>query len=513
MLPRNASLPRHLLVVILTGLILLPACSVKVGTGAADDSTSSTDHTSQSGIDSTVSSDSNDTGVAPALKWKRCRGNFECAKLEVPIDYAHPDDGTLELALLRRRSIDREQRIGSLVVNPGGPGGSGIALAQAMMPDRDIRKSFDIVGFDPRGVGESTPIECHDNLEQMYSADPAPRTPEATQHLLNVSKTFVDACAAKYEKLLPHLGTRDVARDLDRIRAALGDEKLTYLGYSYGTSIGQVYADMFPKNVRAMVLDGVVRLGESGLDAATSQALAFEGALTAFINDCKADSGCKLGDDPGAMIDQVLARVRRQPIPSTGGSRPLGPGEFQLGVGQALYAKPLWRQLQNAIWNAAVNNDGTGLVSLADMYLQRNLDGTYPNTFEVYFAVSCLDWDWPHDPRKILEAGRKVAAKAPRLGEGIVTDYVRCAMWPTPPQPLTPPKAIGSPTILIVSTTGDPATPYQNGVDLAHALPHGALVTFVGEGHTAYGNLNSCVDDAVNTYLLTTEAPADTRCS
>lgn len=483
---------------------ILAGCSVSVQDRAG---------TASEGNEATTggTTTSSDDGKPPKLEWRSCDAHFQCATLTVPVDYDAPDGDTLDLALVRTPASDPDKRIGSLVVNPGGPGGSGIDLAEALWLGSDIDARFDLVGFDPRGVGRSTPIECHDNLQELYGADPAPADPAATAHLLAVSKTFVDTCAERYGELLPHLGTRDVARDLDRIRAALGDEKLTYLGYSYGTSIGQVYADLFPTKVRALVLDGVVRLGESGLDAATSQALAFEQALDAFLQDCVETSSCPLGDDPGATLDRVIATARARPIPAPRADRPLGPGEVQLGVGQALYAKQLWPVLQRALVSAD-KGDGSALVGLADQYLHRQSDGSYANGFEVYFAVSCLDWDWPAEPEQILAAGRAVAARAPRLGEGILTDYVRCAMWPTPPQPLTAPKAVGSPTILVVSTTGDPATPYENGVDLAKALPHGALITYRGEGHTIYGQGNPCVDDKVNAYLLTGKASAEETC-
>lgn len=500
--PRRSPRVLALAAVVLCGILAGCSVSVQHRTGTTSDGNGTTSHGPDTGAGS---------GTRPKLKWRSCDAHFQCATLTVPVDYDQPDGATLQLALVRHRATNPDKRIGSLVVNPGGPGGSGIDLAESLWLGEDIDARFDLVGFDPRGVGRSTPIECHDNLQELYAADPAPATPAATAHLLAVSKTFVNTCAERYRDLLPHLGTRDVARDLDRIRAALGDEKLTYLGYSYGTSIGQVYADLFPTKVRAVVLDGVVRLGESGLDAATSQAFAFEQALDAFLLDCTKSSSCPLGDNPGATIDRVIARARRKPIPAPGADRPLGPGELQLGVGQALYSKQLWPVLRQALVSAD-KGDGSGLVALADQYLQRNSDGSYPNGFEVYFAVSCLDWDWPRDPERIFNQGRLVAERAPRLGEGIVTDYVRCAMWPTPPQPLTAPKAVGSPTILVVSTTGDPATPYANGVDLAHALPHGALITYRGEGHTIYGQGNRCVDDKVNTYLMTGKAADESTC-
>lgn len=424
----------------------------------------------------------------------------------MPVDYAHPNGDTLDLALVKHPATSASDRIGPLLVNPGGPGGSGIDLAVNNLWPSEISKHFDIIGFDPRGVGKSSPLECHDNLEAMYSVNPAPRTPKAVATLESVSKTFVQGCDAKYGDLLAHLGTRDVARDMDQIRKGLGEDKISYLGYSYGTSIGQVYADLFPTKVRAMVLDGVVKLGQPGLEASADQGIAFDKALDNFFENCKAQASCPLGKDPAKVYDRIAAKLLVKPLPTDDGSRTLPIGLFHLGVGQALYAEFLWPQLASALHQADQGN-GTGILALADQYLGRQPDGTYDNGIEIYFAVSCLDWSWPSQPDAYLAAGRAAAVKGPRLAEGIVTDYIRCAYWPTPPQPLTPPKAKGSPLIVVVSTTADPATPYVNGVDLAKQLPDAALITKVGTTHTAYNQGSSCVDDPVNAYLISLQRP------
>ena len=467
--------------------------------------------TSKSGASRSTSTTNAKAAIPSSLDWHGCTDEpppFQCASLTVPVDYSHEGGATLALALVRKQATDSAARVGSLLVNPGGPGGSGIDFVTGNVWSPQISKHFDIVGFDPRGVGQSTPLNCHATLEKMYSVDPDPRTPTAVAKLLTVSKTFVAGCATKYKSLLPFLGTRNVARDMDRIRIALDEKKLTYLGYSYGTSIGQVYADLFPTHVRAMVLDGVVKLGQPGLEAAEDQGKAFETALDNFFANCKTQPGCPLGADPEAVFDRVQSAAKSAPIPTTGnGGRVLSPGEFQLGVGQALYSQQLWPQLASAL-HAADLGDGEGLLALADQYLSRQPNGTYANGFEIYFAVSCLDWSWPRDPTAYLDAGKSVAAIAPRMGEGIVTDYVRCAYWPTPPQPLTPVQAKGSPAIVVVSTTDDPATPYVNGVELAKELPKGALITKVGTTHTAYGQGDSCVDGPVESYLVTLKAPA-----
>lgn len=448
------------------------------------------------------------------LDWGDCDGagdQFECATLAVPVDHDDPEGATLDLAVVRLPATDRSKVIGPLLVNPGGPGGSGIDFVERNFWPRELTDRFDIVGFDPRGVGASTPLDCGFDIEALYAPDPAPPTPEAVAELEAVSKDYVAACTDVHADLLPHMSTRDVAADMDDLRRALGAEKLNYLGYSYGTSIGQVYADAYPENIRAMVLDGVVRLGQPGIEAARDQGAAFDRVFAEFVAACPSIDGCP--DDPAAVYRQVRNRLRRAPMPTDDPSRDLTSGAFLLGVGQALYVTSFWSTLAEGLAQAA-RGDGTTMQSLADQYLGRQADGSYGNQTDVYFAVSCLDWDWPDRPAEFIEAGRAAAATSPYLAEGIINDYIRCAWWPTPPRPLTPPEATGAPLIVVVSTTGDPATPHANAVDLVDQLPEAALITKVGEDHTAYGRGNRCVDDAVAAYLISLRPPEDgLRCT
>jgi pimeloyl-ACP methyl ester carboxylesterase len=377
---------------------------------------------------------------------------------------------------------------------------------------QDVAARFDIVGFDPRGAGDSAPLNCHTHLQEMYDADPTMEDGADRSHYLDVSGDYVDECERNDGRELPHLGTLNVARDLDEWRKAVGDEKLTYVGYSYGTSIGQMYAQLFPTKIRAMVLDGVVDTEQGGLEGADVQASGFERALRAFYDDCEQDPTCAIGPDPEAVTKRVIAKAEKTPIPAAHADRPAGPGVIQLGIGQALYAKALWTTLSDAL-NQADHGDGTGLVQLADEYMQRQPDGQYPNTFDVYFAVSCLDSEWPTDPDAVFAAAKRTGRKYPTLGEGLVNDYVRCALWPEKPQPLPKLTAKGSPPILVISTTRDPATPYENGVKVAKRLPEGVLLTNEGDGHTIFGQGKACIDDAVATYLVDLEPPKDgTRC-
>jgi pimeloyl-ACP methyl ester carboxylesterase len=439
-------------------------------------------------------------GFVPAPPdWERC-GSSECATVVVPLDYDDPDGDTFELLVLREPATGTRE--GALFVNPGGPGASAVemaAIAAVLLPDV-VTERFDVVGVDPRGVGGSTPVRCGVPVKELYGVDPTLDSPEDEARLLEVSRRYVADCEATHGDLLPHLGTRDVARDMDAVRAAMGDETLSYLGFSYGSVIGQVYADEFPERVRAMVLDGIVELGPSGPELATEQARGFEVALGRFAAACEADPSCLPGRDVLATVDEVLAASEvGDGIPAPRADRPAGPGEATLGVAYPLYAEPLWRQLGDALADA-VDGDGSRLVSLADGYMGAG-------DFEVYFAVNCLDFDWPGDPAETMALAKAAASVSPRFGEAIVNDYIRCSMWPVPADPLGPVTAPGTPPILVISTTGDPATPYEAGVAVADRLASGVLVTNEGDGHTVVLDGKACIDRIVERYLIDLDAP------
>ncbi|MDQ6696277.1 MAG: alpha/beta hydrolase [Actinomycetota bacterium] len=452
-------------------------------------------------------------GRTSTLTWSACDDGYECARLRVPVNYAKPRGPTLSLAIVRHVAAKPDQRIGSLLVNPGGPGGSAIDLVENDPLSTELTDRFDIVGFDPRGVGRSSPLSCHSHVQEMYDADPRIDGAAERARYLAVSHAFVDECRRKYNALLPYLGTLTVARDMDEVRKAIGDDKLTYVGYSYGTSIGEQYAHLFPTRVRAMVLDGVVDPGLSGIQSATRQADGFEHALDLFLQDCSSRASCKLTRSPGKVVDRLIASAETQPIAAPHADRPATSGVVQLALSQGLYSPELWPQLESAVADGA-RDDGSGLVDLANAYLQRQPDGSYSDSFEIYFAVNCLDSAWPRQPDAILAAGEAAGKKDPRLGEGLVNDYVRCALWPAKPQPLPKLTAPGSPPIVVISTTADPATPYASGVAVAKALPKGVLLTNVGDGHTAFGQGKECVDRPVEHYLLTRTPPRNgLRCS
>jgi pimeloyl-ACP methyl ester carboxylesterase len=445
------------------------------------------------------------------LTWKSCQpSGFQCATLTVPVDYTRPSGATLSLALIRLPAKHQSQRIGSLLANPGGPGGSAIEFmkAWANVVSSDIHNRFDLVAFDPRGVGLSTPIVCHDTLQKLVALDPSPDNAAEWTQAETVSKKFADDCAAKYPNLLPYLGTKNVVRDMESIRVALGEDKITYVGYSYGTAIGAVYADMYPTHVRAFVLDGALDLSQDFEQSSGSQIGGFERAFQSYLANCRA-THCALAanGDPEAAVDTLMAQVELTPIPSSA-DRPAGPGETLTGILGALYSQREWASLTQALTDA-IDGDGTGLVDLTDQYLERKQDGSYPNLMEAFNAVSFDDATCPKDPNSYIALVPQFTKLSKHFGPSAAEAGLLCAYWQTTPDQLTTPRAAGAPPIVVISTTNDPATPYEQGVALSKQLESGHLITHRGEGHTIYAQGDSCVDAAVNAYLINLTTPAD----
>jgi pimeloyl-ACP methyl ester carboxylesterase len=448
------------------------------------------------------------------LEWETCSRGFECTTIVVPLDYGDPALGTISLPLIRRPAADEENRIGSLLVNPGGPGVSGVDFVRGASTifSADVRERFDIVGWDPRGVAGSDPaVDCTDDLDAFVSGDPSPDSVQEQEQLNAYARTLAEACAARSGALLPHLATENTARDMDRIRAALGDDKLTYFGYSYGTFLGAIYADLFPLNIRALVLDAAVDPSIGGAEDAKNQIVGFEHALDAFLADCQADSDCAYysGGNPGAAFDALMAEIELAPLAGDG-SLDVGPGLAFLGVAAALYDENTgWPTLAAAL-AAAEEGDGSALLSLSDFITGRLGPGSYNDELEQRIAIVCVDVERLTSEEK-LTLQQQLAVEAPRLGKpGIGPAGDPCDFWPVPSQ--REPRAVtapGAPPIVVIGTTGDPATPYQQAVSLAGQLSSGVLLTLVGEGHTAYGGRSDCIDDAVDAYLIDLVPPVD----
>lgn len=462
------------------------------------------------------------TGAASGLRWHGCGDTHaardQCATLAVPLDRAAPARGNIDLALIRAPATG-DHRIGSLLINPGGPGASTIAEFDALAGQLSdgLRSRFDVVGFDPRGVGESAAVKCTNTagLDAYTALDLSPDTAAETAALKTGAEALADACAAHSAALLPYVGTVDAAKDMDAIRRAVGDAKLTYLGYSYGTFLGAEYAQLYPTHVRALVLDGALDPTVPPVQASDVQSKAFQDQLDAFLANCASSSDCrwKISGDPHQALRALVANVDAHPVPAAGG-RELHAGELFYGIGVALYDRGSWPVLSAALADVAAG-DGTAMLRLSDAYTDRTSAG-YDNSIEANLAINCRDYPWPRNPDTFVADAKAAAAVAPDFGTANLDLQLACAYWPAAasgkalPGPFT---ATGSPPILVVATTGDPATPYQEGVSLAHQLSRGVLLTNVGEQHTAYA-YSACVRGYADRYLTDlTAPPAGTRCN
>jgi pimeloyl-ACP methyl ester carboxylesterase len=455
-------------------------------------------------------------GAGAPVRWRQCDGG-ECAELRVPLDYANPDDGrTIDVALFRVPATEPEARIGSLLMNPGGPGASGVDFVRQVafaIPD-PIRRRFDLVGFDPRGAGETAPVKCRRSLDSLFALDFSPDDAAEEAALDGELQRLVGACERRNGDVLPYLSSDSTVRDMDRIRAALGDDGLSYVGFSYGTYLGALYAERFPDRVRALVLDGAVDPTLDRLQVNVQQAAGFESSLDAFFAWCAGDDDCGFGGgDPAGAYDRLVRRIDRRPVRVD--DRRLGPGELDLAVFSYLYDGELsYASLADAL-AAAADGDGAPLLAEADDFTGRRDDGSYSNEQEAFWAIGCLDGPRLGGPEAYRAAEPEVAAAAPRLGRANLNYDRACAHWPVPavapPGPLT---AAGAAPILVIGTTGDPATPIQWGRDLAAALESGVFVEVEGTTHTSFLSLDECVDRLVSRYLVRLEVPpAGTKCA
>ena len=445
------------------------------------------------------------------LNWSDCTGGFQCAKLLVPIDYSKPAGATMNVAVIRKRSSGSHQ--GSLIVNPGGPGASGIDYVRnSSKTFSGVTGHFDLVSFDPRGVGASKPIRCVSSsfLDAYIALPPVPQTPAQQRASVAASRSFADACFRRNGQYLEHVGTIDAARDMDVLRAALGDAKLTYYGASYGTYLGAKYAQLFPTHIRAMVLDGALDPSQPTAAENRVQAIGFETDLRDFLADCATRSDCPLGSTPTAAhqgLDQLRARITAHPLQV--GARFLGPGEFFEGLALGLYSTSYWPILRDALQNAE-NGDGTTLLSFSDALAERHADGSYSNLIESNYAINCVDRPSPRKVSDYVAEAQQFAKAAPDFGAAIAYSSMPCAFWHVPPvEQAHPVTAAGSPPIVVIGTTRDPATPYVWARALARQLKNGVLVTFNSDGHTAYDHGNSCIVGAVNGYLNNVTVPQD----
>jgi pimeloyl-ACP methyl ester carboxylesterase len=444
--------------------------------------------------------------------WKPCRGGDQCTRISVPLDYAHPAGKAISLAVLKVPAQDKQQRVGALVVNPGGPGVSGISYAAntSAFFGPELQQAFDIVGFDPRGVGESTPVQCLSNgqLDKFVSSDPDPDTPAEINASDRMVAQLGRGCVKDSGALAAHISTPEAARDMDILRAALGQRKLTYFGASYGTFLGATYAELFPKRVGRMVLDGAIDPAASSLQTNLVQAHGFEVALRSYVANCVNRGGCYLGStvDQGiARIQKFLRDVEAKPLPGSGG-RQLTIGLAVPGIWLPLYNRDYWPYLDSAL-RSAFGGQGAQLLMLADSYNERGPNG-YNNSLEALYAINCLDHDDSIPSQKVPSYFPRFEKASPTFGRIFAFGLSTCSKWPihTGHKP-APIHTSGTPPILVVGTTRDPATPLAWARSLAHQISSAILVTRNGDGHTGYHAGNQCVDNTVESYLVSDKVP------
>lgn len=451
------------------------------------------------------------------LAWEECGTGLDCTTVTVPRDYAAPGTGDLQLAVVRHRATSGEP-LGSLLTNPGGPGASGVSLAKqqlSILVDDALVDAYDVIGFDPRGVGESTAVHCYDAPQldaYLYDIPPGARGSDERQAALDQrAADFARACEAGSDGILPFLTTENSARDMDVLRAVLGDPKLNYLGFSYGTFLGATYAGLFPDRVGRMVLDGGIDPSTSVGDTSIDQAVGFENALRAFIADCLRTNECPFaGSVDNALNDlsALLARVDARPLTASDG-RKLGGDSLMTAIASALYSEDSWPYLRSALSDAS-NGRADVAFQLADFYNGR-VGGVYEgNTIEAFTAYNCMDYPDDGSDADLDALQKRLDVEAPVIAPYWAGGGDPCASWPAPPtglrQPITAP---GSPPIVVIGTTGDPATPYEGAQRLADQLSQGVLVTNVGEGHLGYNTGNACVTDAVDAYLIDGTVPEE----
>jgi pimeloyl-ACP methyl ester carboxylesterase len=452
-----------------------------------------------------------------AIHWSDCGGGFQCATLNVPLDYSNPQKRTISLALIRSPAKSQAQRIGSLLMNPGGPGESGIQYLRSDIQSlANLNQRFDLVSWDPRGVAASTPVTCVDGptLDAYLALDTVLDDPQEKQTLVQSDKNFASACESRSGDLLPYMDSASTARDMDQIRTAVGDAKLTYLGFSYGTFIGQWYAHLFPQNIRAMSLDGVVDPSVTANDSLLGQVVGFEKNLQAFLADCKKRSSCAYGrsGDPGTKLAAAMARLDKTPLRV--GNRELTRSLAMTGVLVTLYDQSTWNYLDQAL-TSLDNGDGSTLLLLADFYNQRHSDGTYDNLFNgAYASTYCLDFPVPTDIAAYDKLGPAFARASPLFGPWSQYSNLQCAYWPVKPARDNGAITVsGAPPILLVGGTNDPATPYVEAQAVNKEIPGSVLLTRQGNGHTSY-DASACAHAAEDAYLIGLTLPAPgTVCS
>jgi len=451
------------------------------------------------------------------LETYKC-GAYLCGTIDSPVDWNEPDGETFEL-FFKYLPISGVKKF--LFMNPGGPGASGADMVTDNLESigtATLRAAYNIVGFDPRGTKGSNPIKCFDAKrmdEHLYTDTgfPVGSPKDLAASRVSIAE-FTKACEDGTGRFLQFVDTSSSAKDLDLLRAVFGQKKLDYLGYSYGTLLGSTYAALFPQNVGLFVLDGAIDPTVSDEDKSVYQLKGFDLALHNYMKNClekQVDCPFTGSVNQGlSRISQFLDALSQEPLPA-GDGRKVGQVVASTGLYMTLYSEEYWPYLTQAFNEAFDSNEGSVFIQLADFYNERNQDGSYAsNMFEAFISINCIDDRSDSSPEAQAKQNNRILSASPTLGRFWQYGAEMCANWPFPiaKKPASY-AAEGAPTILVIGTTGDPATPYQHAVNLAHdVLAKGFLLTYKGEGHTAYGRSNSCVANVVDDFLLTGKLPA-----
>jgi pimeloyl-ACP methyl ester carboxylesterase len=509
---------RLLLAVFAVGVIGC-AGDVGVATERADPVAADTDPSAPATTaDSDTTSPATGESVDPSggLQWDELSEGVDTALLEVPVDYDDPDGPTFDLFVARHRATDQENKIGSLLVNPGGPGfgGSDFAIFADQVYNQELLDRFDIIGWDPRGTGQSEPgIDCIDDYDHYFSGtDITPDDDEEKQQIVALAEEFANNCVERNADYFEYVGTNNSARDMDSIRRALGEDQISYFGFSYGSELGATWATLFPETVRAAVLDGAADPTATLTEGGVQQAAGFEQSIDTFLAECSDDPSCDFyndGDAEGAF-DALMLELDDQPIPSEPGRPDITRGVALQAVAQAMYSQSFWDRLYEALADAQ-DGDGSGLLSLYDSYYQRKTDGTWGNELEAFQTISCMD----DSERLTVEEDDANAAQylevAPRFAPNTTGTYF-CTFFPPAIDPRVEVTGAGAGPIVVIGTTGDPATPLSSTRAMAGTLEDGRLVVVDADQHTGY-RVNDCVDEVVHRYLIDLEVPPEeTEC-
>jgi pimeloyl-ACP methyl ester carboxylesterase len=443
-----------------------------------------------------------------AIDWTPCSDDAEevllCGTLQVPFDYENPDVGEFTLSLVKHPATESSKRIGSMLVNPGGPGFGGTAIAEnasAYLSSR-LLEVFDVVGWDPRGTGNSTPaVDCIDKYDDYFAIDPTPANEEEKQRLVDASMRFADECEEGNNEILPYISTNNSARDMNEIRKALDEEKITYFGFSYGSELGGTWATMFPDTVRAAVLDGATDPTADYVQSGLNQAQGFENEFSKFLDQCAKDVLCAFYNNgkPRQAFVELMESVDARPIQVSSDRAPVNQSILQTAVAMAMYSSAMWPQLEEALAAAQLGN-GEGVLTLYDDYYQRGIDGEYGNELEAFLAISCLDDPGPQTVSEADSHTPRFQEIAPLLYPGFVGGYV-CVFWPTQIDQRIEITGKGAGPILVIGVTGDAATPLASTRKMAAVLEDGRLIVVDANRHTGYGE-NACVTDTTDDYLI-----------